>query len=36
VARADVDRSFHDDLKFLEGLIASRELEPLIGQATFR
>lgn len=30
VPRADVDRSFHMDLRYLEGLIASRELEPLV------
>jgi histidine ammonia-lyase len=30
VPRADEDRSFHEDLIFLEGLIASRELETLV------
>jgi histidine ammonia-lyase len=30
VPKADVDRSYHGDLKFLEKLIASRELEPLV------
>jgi histidine ammonia-lyase len=30
VPRADVDRSFHDDLRFLESLIESRQLSPLL------
>jgi histidine ammonia-lyase len=30
VPRADVDRSFHADLVYLEGLLVSRELEPLV------
>jgi histidine ammonia-lyase len=30
VPRADVDRSFHADLKYLESLIVSRELEALV------
>jgi len=33
VPRADVDRSFHEDLLFLEGLIASQELSGIIGEA---
>jgi histidine ammonia-lyase len=30
VPRADVDRSFHEDLRYLENLIVSQELAPLI------
>jgi histidine ammonia-lyase len=32
VPRADVDRSFHEDLKYLERLIASQELAPVLGE----
>jgi histidine ammonia-lyase len=30
VAKADVDRSYHDDLIYLENLIASRALEEIV------